>query len=269
MELVKQGKPPQVELSLVEFGRQLITTGDLDPVYIILQRAEFPKAKLQNWLLAYWCFYHCGTASWITDQSHYWRGMKVAAGSRQYARSSERRHFRGAFAVKVVNELAKTPVERRFEALTIQLDDELTLAHIMGRVKRWYGFGDWIAFKVADMLERLGLAPVVFDEADTFLFDSPAKGAALAAERMGVKTVNPSGWAFNYLQQNLGNLAAPPRFEREVNGQEFETILCKIKSHWEGRYEVGHDWEEVKAGLQRYKECPTAQHLLTCCNEFK
>ncbi|MBZ4299837.1 hypothetical protein LAJ56_17985, partial [Streptococcus pneumoniae] len=66
--------------------------------------------------LAYWCFYHVGTASWIADRSvGYWQRMEKAAGSKEYPRSSERRHFRGGQATRSVAWLKEHGLESLFD----------------------------------------------------------------------------------------------------------------------------------------------------------
>jgi hypothetical protein len=56
-------------------------------------------------------------------------------------------------------------------------------------------------------------------------------------------------WAYTMLKRKLGTLKAPPRFERRINIQEIETILCKWKSHINGHYFVGKDIQEIRHGL--------------------
>jgi hypothetical protein len=267
------------KLDVVEFGRQLVTTGDLDPVYVALYGAELEPSKLRQWLLAYWCFYSCGTASWIVDQPRFWNGMMKAAESKEYPRGTERRHFRGELAVSSVRALFSTachctlgrdtsPTDALFYQLTLpnSAEEPLTLAEVMKRVGAWRGFGPWIAFKVADMLERLGLAAIDFSDSDAFLFDSPREGAALVVERYGPKgfplVTTPEAWALAYLGRNLGTLPAPPRAERLLNGQEYETILCKWKAHLSGHYAVGHDIAEIRESLLRFAHFRTSQRLL-------
>lgn len=83
-------------LNIYQFSRELIASKDLDPVYVLLHEAQLDEARLQLWLLAYFCFYHVGTASWIADgKSGFWERMHIAAASKDYPRSSERRHYRG------------------------------------------------------------------------------------------------------------------------------------------------------------------------------
>ena len=253
-------------LSILEFGRQLLETGDLDPVYIVLYEAKLGADELERWLLAYWCFYHVGTASWITDQNEYWPAMLEAAGSKEYPRSAERRHYRGTFAVKSVRWLEEQGLEALLSPLTES--GPLTVERVVGIVKSWYGFGSWIAFKVADMLERLGLADITFDEKSVLLYDSPRKGAEeLYAARFGGRgdPCQAPAYALRLLTRQsggLGALLAPPRYERVINVQEVETTLCKYHSYRHGHYHVGEDLEAVRHGLLRFPNSTTADRLL-------
>lgn len=249
------------DLTIYEFGRQLIETKDLDPVYVVVQESGLTGERLHRWLLCYWCFYHVGTASWALDQLDYWKAMETAAGSKEYPRSSERRHFRGAQAVRGVAYLKSQGVEALFAPL---LKDQ-PAEQIISYVQTWKQFGPWIAFKVADMVERLGLAKVPF-QLDTIMYDSPRK----AAENLWDLEGQPSNgfgaaageWAVGRILEELGDLTAPPRYERAINAQEAETILCKHGSYLKGHYHVGKDVAEVRHGLERFSSCKTAQRLL-------
>lgn len=260
-----------MSLSVVDFGRQLVETEDLDPVYVMLYKAELDRETLYKWLLAYWCFYHCGTSSWIVDGKFEERLLQ-AAETAVHPRGTERRHFRGRNGVDSVKWILGYPKGWRF---MVGAFDEFEksgsstrlLADVMAYVQTWKGFGPWIAFKVADMLERLGICRINFSEADTFLFDSPKEGAGLVVQHYSlpqdhVSEYESPAWAFDYLDTRLGHLKAPPRYERTLNGQEYETILCKWKSHLNGHYEVGHDIHEIRQGLLKYSRWPTAQRLL-------
>src|SRR5574338_195431 len=93
------------KLDVYTFGRQLIETNDLDPIYVMLWAAKLPTNQLHNWILAYLYFYHAGTSSWISNvitQDEYWKRMAKAAASKDYLRSSERRHFRGQASINAV-----------------------------------------------------------------------------------------------------------------------------------------------------------------------
>lgn len=254
---MKSGK-----LDPFKFGRQLVTTLDLDPVYVVLWNSPLcqpvePWAgpytlrqhRLAQWLMAYWCFYHMGTASWIVDQPDYWTALRTAAGSSDYPRGTERRHFRGDAALQSVTYLEERGLYRLLAPLR-RPNAIYSLGYVMQVVQGWRGFGPWIAFKVADMLERLGLVSIVFAPEDVFrMFDAPLKGAELMADLHGPARGEVYRWALDKLLSKLSDLKAPPRHDRPLNVQEVETILCKWKSHMGGHYEVGKDTTEIEHAL--------------------
>lgn len=246
------------DLRVYEFGKQLLEKNDLDPVYVLLWEAQLSPKQLQKWLLAYWCFYHIGTASWIVDQPSYWEAFKQAAGSKEWPRCSERRHFRGENARKSVEYLCSRGVSDLFDPL---LQEQLTVGQIMRYVQTWVGFGPWISFKVADMLERLDIAPVRFDAGTMFLFDSPREGAELLYRTEGGTGGDPNSWAVDRILKQLGHHRAPPRNERTLNVQEAETCLCKWKSYKGGHYRPGEDVESCQNGLRRFPQSLTSQKL--------
>lgn len=274
------------KLDLYAFGQRLLETNDLDPVYVMLWEAKLDLDQLQMWLLAYFCFYHSGTASWITDGHHeigespypgYWSAMEAAAASKDYPRCHERRHFRGNNATKSVKWLGTVGVHKLFAPL---LDGKpKTLAEVMKYIQTWVGFGPWIAFKVADVLERLRLASVQFDGGALAMFDSPREGAELAASLYAQEPVKePLGWAVASILSRLGLSGvhsaakpvylAPPRLERPINVQEAETILCKWKSHWGGHYRIGEDVASLRKSLE-FRPGPTARKLLAAGKKAK
>lgn len=260
----KVNYPSSSKLSIYEFGRRLLEQKDLDPIYQLLWEAELPKKTLQKWLLAYWCFYHVGTASWITDSKDYWEAFRTAAGSKEYPRCHERRHFRGKNAEKSVAYLADLGVFRLFagfDGVSSKLKD------VMAYTKQWQGFGPWISFKIADMLERLALKEIDFDGGVMFLFDSPQEGAELLwsieqKDNLG-DSVNEGyrqRYAVDRILEVLEKYKAPPRFERYINVQEAETVLCKWKSYYGGHYKLGEDVEGCEKALNVF-DTPTNRLL--------
>jgi hypothetical protein len=245
------------KMSVYEFGRQLLITNDLDPVYVMLWYSGLPRADIQKWLLAYWCFYHVGTASWITDQKYYWRGFEAACRSKDFPRCHERRHFRGDNALKSLEFLRDHGVKSLFQPLT---KNEASLQSVMDYIQTWVGFGPWIAFKAADMLERLNLCRIIFPV--MWLYDSPREGAELMYEQYkgNLPKEDRIHWAVGALLNNLSEFKAPPRCERRLNVQEAETILCKWKSHMGGRYEIGDDIKAARQGLL-FSDAPTGYRL--------
>ena len=256
-------------LKCVVFGRELITSGDLDPVYVAIRNAPLKdNAQMSRLLVAYWCLYHLGAAARLSELSEkqFWPQLGLAArnvdsnwlphsAGGRWPRGTERRHWRGQQAVNSyasVLELARG----KAEALVDYWGSSQTFVETLTRVRRATGFGPWIGFKVADMLERVAGYPVSFADCELEFYEEPRRGAALylvsiqqaskaAAEDFVAKAVS------HLLQPSqLGLLKAPPDRDRRVNVQEIETVLCKWKSHLNGHYAIGKDTREVSHGLQ-------------------
>jgi hypothetical protein len=221
--------------------------------------------------------------------------MEQAAGSKDWPRCHERRHFRGETALKSVAYLKGRGTEALWRDLTGPLAPApRTAKAVIASVTQWYGFGPWIGFKVADMLERLGLVEVRFDLETAMYEGSPTEGAKLLWDLEGQPHAGSGdaagAWAVGRVLAELGAKAlrpvrgedrltahdraevkafqgrlagyAPPRYERPINVQEAETILCKWKSYMGGHYRLGEDVEGLRQGLLRFARCRLAQRLL-------
>lgn len=261
-----------------DFGRELIVSGDLDPIYIALYRIMdedlWDHGQVCRWMIAYWCFYHAGVASHMCeyDGTAFWNEMMKAAinekpspiGGR-WPRGGERRHFRGKNGIDSVSFLSRhypTP-ELLVDYITKPVTPSgvnvaLPLKLISTRSQEAPSFGPWIGFKIADMVERILRVPVDFTTAEVFMFKDPEKAALkLFDEREGHKY--PEGVKLKrevilervtgYLQEEFADLKAPPAGDRPINIQEVETVLCKWKSHMNGHYPVHNDIIEINAGL--------------------
>lgn len=271
-------------LPIEKFGEALIQSGDLDPVYIGL--SAVPVGQRERWLVAYWCFYHAGAACHLSELegSRFWSAMMIAARNEKptptgerWPRSAERRHFRGRQAIEAVDALRE-----RWE-----LDPEGIPHYIAGgedgwnsagepaalvidRARELRGFGPWIAFKCADMLERCLNVPIVFDEAAVFMFRDPALACDMLWEqrvapiaRTKLNEIERRHRVVSKLAEAFSHLKAPPGRDRAINIQEVETVLCKWKSHLNGHYPLGKDTREVRHGLASWAaRCNTAARML-------
>jgi hypothetical protein len=273
--------------TVAEFGRRLIVTQDLDPVYSALSAAKLDFDTLARLCVAYWCFYHLGAAAKlaeIKEPKRYWAAMNAAAynasnsyGSKPWPRGAERRHFRGAQATRAMLELSeryRTPQDA-FYGLTGTISDKLSYAlygsfpatygSVARAVKLHRGFGDWIAFKIADMSERVCGIPVDFNDCHLGIYKEPRQGAAVAFWGVAEMKRDPLAikpWDKPITDDQLRTtvtkyvnlfaqqgLTAPPQNKRLINVQEVETVFCKYKSHLKGRYPVGKDTLEVFESL--------------------
>jgi hypothetical protein len=266
-------------LSVEAFGRALIDTGDLDPVYIALAKVEWTEEQRKRFLVSYWLFYHPGAACWMAQQSSFWDGALSAARNMEtfpsplgdrWPRASERRHFRGDKAVSAVHELA-----RRFgaahELVDFVADAAPAYPQLFNRVCSLPQFGPWMAFKVADMLERVLCVPVDFDLNSVTMFDDPKKAALMVwRDKLGFgETAKPKDPdkaiqdVVSHLIYAFRDLSAPPSYDRAIGYQEVETVLCKWKSHVNGHYPVGKDCREIREGLEAWaKVSPAAAEFL-------
>lgn len=279
-------------LSIEEFGTHLLESGDLDPIYIALHKMEMEPAKLSRWLIAYWCLYHAGVASYLSEFEgrEFWLKLRDAAENEvqppvgvRWPRGGERRHWRGDNARKAVRDLMgqylNTPEDMVTRIASQSVDaahqgdplDALPFKLVSDRVQAHASFGPWMAFKVADMIDRLGIAPVSFDNAAVFMFDDPRKAALmLARQRAGLPDVvkfKDETAVINqvvaFLEDHFKGFTAPPTHDRPVGLQEVETVLCKWKSHMNGHYPLNHDLLEIYSGsLPWVPHSVTAQEFL-------
>lgn len=286
-------------LSIEAFGNHLLRTDDLDPIYVALVRAHRAEHlhinELYRWILAYVCFYHAGVASWMSQfsGSRFWHEMYRAARNVEPApvggrwpRGHERRHFRGKNAEQALDDLtrrygtdpedflkyiSRTPRAVRGGELCC---DPLSFRIVSERTQEHRGFGPWIGFKVADMVDRVLGIPVTFDDAAVFMFEDPKKAALMLWElREGSKypsgtrpkqEVILKGVTNHLIEYFQGTFKAPPFADRPVNIQEIETILCKWKSHMNGHYPLFNDIQEIRDGLAPWAEqCSTASNFLS------
>lgn len=254
--------------SAAEFGRRLIESGDLDPIYGMLASDILDGPTLKRWLLTYWMFYHAGVASAQSEleqpMSYWGTMMKHFEGDSKYPRGAERRHFRGPSAHAAVGWFSVHPPEYWVDSLL----EARSFKDVQAIVKPWPQFGPWITFKIADMLERLGLAPISFD-IDLAIYEEPLKGAALVIT--GDQDAKITAYDLDVLiKKFIGHyiaLRAPPLGDRYINVQEVETVLCKYKSHWNGHYWIGKDCHEILEGLAGWGE--TADRLTAFVPEPK
>jgi hypothetical protein len=271
------------KLSIEEFGARLIESQDLDPVYTVVHHAKLDPDHLRRWELAYWMSYNAGVVSYISERQDgdFWDAMKTFATNTvpaptggRWPRGRERRHYRGVAGEKSVAWLAeKYPhPEDAVKWLEVPPIDSQGYPYrlLASKVQEWPLFGPWIAFKVGDMLERLNGIQLDFSGSDIAFFSSPQKAAKQWVEQdsryTGVKFDRVGTYVMEacvHIEKALGDRLAPPRFERKINLQEIETVLCKWGSHMNWHYPIGIDTVELKEALEPWVPfSSTAERLL-------
>lgn len=262
-------------LSIEEFGKKLIESQDLDPVYVALYQMVsndiMSQDQLYRWLLGYSCLYHCGLASYLSEYegSQFFEKLSLAAENKtpspvgvRWPRGKERRHWRGGQAEASCSYLSGR-YEPRPEGFIEYIafgpvprsDKPVSFAEVSGRVTEHPFFGPWIAFKIADLIDRVTIRPVTFSFDEIIVYDTPLKAAEdLARQRLNlpagsrVKSEVVKG-VFAHLEEYFSNYAEPPSFDRPMSNMAIETVLCKHASHLRGHYNVYNDLREIHEDL--------------------
>lgn len=254
-------------LDITTFGRHLLETGDLDPVYIALPRALEDADQLARWLVAYWCFYSGGLASWASEHEgqDFWRALLVAARNEEptpfggrWPRGHERRHARGKQGITMVTGLRDRYGDRPQDMVSYIAEAAPSYEAVARRAQEHPLFGPWISFKICDMIDRVLGTHVDFTEAAVFMFTDPVKAALMLwRQHHGLpESARPKDQTavihqvVEHLKGVFRDFTAPPLHDRAVDLQEIETILCKWKSHMNGHYPLFNDIDEIRDGCE-------------------
>lgn len=275
------------KLNIVSFGEQLIKSQDLDPVYPALTKL-FPKRhksmtefnKLSRWLIAYWCFYHCGFASYASElgEGFFWDVLMDAAQNEvptpmgtRWPRGHERRHARGSQGIKMVQHLKELYGNQPEFMVTHICSGAPVYSQVADLVQKHTLFGPWISFKICDMIDRVLDKHIDFSEAAVFMFKDPVKAALILwRQHYGLpETAKPKDegevitGVVEHLKKEFRIFLAPPSNDRSIGLQEIETILCKWKSHLNGHYPLNNDIIEISTALKEWAPySKTAREML-------
>lgn len=258
-------------LSPVEFGATLIATGDLDPVYLMLNRAALPRELLERFCVAYWYLYRVDAALEVADtpEDDFWIALGDFALVPGSIRGAERRHFRGGLAASSIRKLRANYPEGPARMLKeLEQASRLGFGAAYHEALRWPGCGFWVAFKIADMAEAVlgySMPESPKEEVAPLFYEEVVKGA------YAVIAASPREFPPRRAVQLALELLAPlsclkaPHWEQRVRlcgGRELETVLCKYKAHLNGHYPIGKDTFEVRHSLFAYAGArPQAQPL--------
>lgn len=247
-------------MSWADFSTTLLTKFDLDPIYAMLVDAvaagAMDEPTLKRWLLAYWCYYSAGTASFIAEEpSHkFYEFMRLGfSGANQYSRGHERRHFRGENGLKAIDHLERFgPAEKVVDF--IYAGACLTYSCVAERAMGFTLFGPWIAWKICDMGERVLCLDVDFHDTSLYMYKDPVQGGALYRFGDWQHPINEAELALvvKMIETEFDGYMAPPHLDRPINVQEVETLLCKYKAHVKGHYPPLFDIVEIRHGLENW-----------------
>lgn len=249
-----------------DFCATLLTKFDLDPIYPMLVNAVVDGAMdgdtLKRWLLAYWCYYSAGTASFIAEcpSNQFYDAMRAGfSGEGQYPRGHERRHFRGKNGLKAIEHLESFGPAEKVVDFIYKLDylgKQQTYGYIAERAMKFTLFGPWIAWKICDMGERVLCLDIDFYGTSLYMYKDPVQGGALYRFGDWQHPITEAELAevVKAIECEFTNYLAPPHLDRPINVAEVETILCKYKAHIKGHYPPLFDIGEIRHGLQGWGE---------------
>ena len=248
-----------------EFGVDLITTYDLDPIYPMVVAADLDDSTLKKWLLAYWCYYDAGVASRIAESKDFYMAMKqgVAEG---WPRGMERRYFYSKQAMNCINGLIEAGKPEEIVDFMTQYDDFQSLSDA---VISFTGFGPWMAWKIGDMAERVLQIDVDFSNSELGIYKDPLQGAAYikCGDKNYPISLDELHGVCETMEDDFSLYLAPPFLDRPINIQEVETVLCKYKAHCFGHYPYGNDTIHIAKALER-QEDDLSEHMYDCLLSF-
>lgn len=251
----------------LSWGRELITTGDYDPLYIALcgiyAKGSWGQDRIARFLLSYWLCYSVGASAFLSSLSgqDYWEMLQIAAVNEQspsefapvsaerWPRAAERRHWRGKIATTSTRRL--TERWQKPEDAVCSLFSCRSLADVQAKLKDWPQFGPWITFKVADMMECVLGVPIDFPVDVISFYKDPRLGAEMAAPLMG--NIEPQA-VVEAMLLSYSDLAVRTARPREVRVQEVETVLCKWKSARRSHYRIGKDTVDHRRELKSWSQ---------------
>lgn len=252
---------------VVEFGRGLFDSADLDPIYVALNTLDLDAYQLSKWLTAYWLFYSAGFASYAAEHGYreYWNLLAKAARNTdptpfggRWPRGAERRHFRGVVAEKAIALLSQRYSDPT-GLLEYILEGPKDVRAVMGRVQEHYLFGSWIAFKVADMLDAVWGEPIDQTDVSVFLYETPRKSILTKWQEgiLPIKATNEADVlveAMHWLKGELSDCCIPHKPGQPPDWFTLETVWCKHASHLSGHYSLYKDIREITHGVGAWKK---------------
>lgn len=227
-----------------EFGRRLLLSQDLDSIYVMLARSDLDDETIARWILGFVVYDHAGAAARIAQADDFW--FALARNRDRLPRGSVRYHNRGvAFdrQIEWFRSLDMTPLE-----VVRDMTAGDSLGDVIRATKRHRGMGDYFAMKMADFKERVFGEPMTVAVDDVLLLGKPDAAIRLVADSEAIEPTKTS--VFERIVAEFAEYAAPPYVDpaprsrrpvppvRPFGPMEAETVLCKWKSHMNGRYPV-------------------------------
>lgn len=256
-------------IGIEPFGAHLLDTGDLDPVYVALNGAGYSDGQKLRWLVAYCALYHCGSACWLSEQegSGFWRWLDVAAKDEapaptggRWPRGHERRYFYRAQAEGAVADWRAKYGDRPEDMMAFirGAGGGESAAAVMARARTHRSVGNWLAFKMADLVDACLGAEVDQTDLAPFLYSTPRESLlSVWRERRGQECSDDEAVVrmMEDLRASLSGHVIPHKPSVTVpDNFVLETVACKHGSHRSGFYALYTDTVDIHHGLSGWRK---------------
>lgn len=255
-------------MSPKEFAIAIVTSGDLDPDYILMHNLlnahEMDREQVAKWIFLKAVIYNSEQElSFLLGKIKNIDNLKKGA---ERNKTSELEIIR---TWKNLENLSQKFGGWLIMAATIPKPVNLRLDWL----RSIHGFGPWAAWKVMDLLDRVlsfpaDLSGLDFRKAYTF----PLKGMLLCAgepESNLPRLLKDDAYYAQILRAGLlclgeaKELYSRPRMDRKLSLLEFETVFCKYHSYVHKKYKVNQDLLKLRERFEKsehvseYREfCP-------------
>lgn len=266
--LTKEGE--RLLPDIVAFGRQLLRSKDIDPLYPILAFLEegMDEEDALWFTTVYVAWYHLPSA--VTAHGTL---LSLAKGhlsleqAKQLPTGVERRNNRGGRVIDHLKDFRRNAREygsKNGGSIRSFLTDSDSLAsgkrtlalhdnwHIVNeQLQRVHGNGRWAAYKHCEILRRVHDWPILAPDMGNQFSSGPREGLATLfgdLEGQGPEVIAELDKRGVDLQCMFAERGL------DVDIEELETILCNWKSLRKGKYYVGHDIDELQEQIEQARD---------------
>lgn len=226
------------QIPLINFARDLVTSGELDPPYILIHnlREAYGQDYADRFALYYFMFYDLEGAVKAALAPSFWAYVESVYPTAK--RVSARRHFRGDKGWQAVRALQRFGSPSQVWQ-SMHRPSYRGLVQNIDRNFQGCQIGLYFAWKAMDILDRCLGMPVNLSLAETteFLPEVPVKGA----KGLFPNEENPVMYALSKIVDAISGLDAPGARTRKCSYPEVETILCAAYGLQKNTYKMGSD----------------------------
>lgn len=237
------------KLSVKEFAKIEIESGDLDPDYIFINNVAAGDSRFKaDWIIAKTIIYDSESELRFLLNNESLETLNYGNERRKHKRHAKE-------YLDSIFQIADS------DPLDFFINLPKNAYEAMEKIKMAKGFGPWAAWKTIDLVGCCLDIEFNFDDFDfRGAYDYPIKGMLMVAGMDEQKSRNVSDLdyktAFRNVIDALGSAAhlKPPCGKRDIiNIQEIETILCKYHSYVHGHYEPLEDLKRLKQRITNSK----------------